>query len=147
MREYGQVQCALWGHPDTIALNDQSKVLMLYLLTGPHSNGLGCYRLPAAYVHVDLGWSMETVEAAFNGLESGPIRFCQLCPASHFVFIANYLRWNSIANGKVAIARQREFDEIPSSFTLFSPLAKAMLTHGKHWNPAFELRLREVIGS
>ena len=147
MREYGQVQCAIWGHPDAIALNDQSKVLMLYLLTGPHSNGLGCYRLPAAYVHADLGWPIETVEIAFDALENGPIKFCRRCTASHFVFIDNYLRWNPIANGKVAIARQREFREIPSSFTLFPSLSKAMLTHGKHWSAPFEIQLREAVGS
>ncbi len=147
MRDYGQVQCSFWGHPDMVSMTDAGKVLSVYLLTGPHSNGLGCYRLPDAYLQADLGWTPEKVGAAFGEIESPQIDFCQRCPKSHFVFIKKYLRWNSIANGKVAIARMKEFDDIPSSFTLFSSLANDMVTHGKHWNDAFEIKLKSLIRS
>jgi len=56
MRTYGQIQCSFWSDPDFADLSDQAKLLATYLLTGTHSNGLGCYRLPNEYVIADLGW-------------------------------------------------------------------------------------------
>ena len=70
MREYGQVQSAFWQSVDAQAFSDTGKLLALYLLTGPHANGLGCYRLPDGYVMADLGWSDETVSKGFSELES-----------------------------------------------------------------------------
>ena len=37
------------------------KALANYLVTGPHSNAIGAYLLPDAYIADDLGWTAETV--------------------------------------------------------------------------------------
>src|SRR5690606_12761100 len=101
MREYGQVQSAFWQSPDAQAWSDTGKLLALYLLTGPHANGLGCYRLPDGYVMADLGWSAERVSKGFEELSSNG--FANRLEG--VVFIPNFLRWNRIANGNVAKAR------------------------------------------
>ena len=61
MRDYGKVQSSFWTSADTCKLSDDGKLLSLYLLTGPHSNILGCFRLPIGYVSDDLGWGFERV--------------------------------------------------------------------------------------
>jgi hypothetical protein len=135
MREYGQVQSSFWGHPDIAPLSDYAKLLALYLLTGPHSNGLGCYRLPDGYAQTDLGWSADTLSKAFRDLiESG---FCRRCKTTFYVLIPGFLKWNTISNPKVAKARQREFDEIPSSFSLFQELSAQLLGFGAHFDDEF----------
>ena len=50
----------------TLAIN--SRMLMLYLLRGPHANSVGCFRLPSKYIEADLEWSADTVAAALAEL-------------------------------------------------------------------------------
>lgn len=143
MRDYGQVQCSWWGHPDTASLDDIEKLLFLYLLTGPHSNGLGCYRIPFGYVSSDTGKDMETVSEAFKKMEAkGLIRYCE---DTDFVHIINYMKWNGIANPKVAAARQKEFEAIPSRCKLIPEVAGDIIEHGKHFKEPFLYRLETVV--
>jgi hypothetical protein len=135
MREYGQVQCSFWSDPDVQELSDQAKLLFAYLLTGPHSNGLGCYRLPDGYVQADFGWSFETVRERFTELfEKG---FIERCESTNFVVILNFLKWNPVSNGNVATARAKEFETVPSKATIYFTLINELLTNGKHWSDGF----------
>lgn len=142
MREYGQVQCSFWGHPDISDLSDGAKLLALYLLTGPHSNGLGCYRLPDGYVQADLGWTSERVSKGFEELSRKG--FCNRCERTFFVLLPGYLKWNPISNANVGKAREKEFKEVPSSFSYKQELVAQMLTHGAHWSEQFNNRLETL---
>ncbi len=53
-REYGVVHTSFWTSADIRGLSCKAKLLFLYLLTGPHSNGLGCFRLPIPYMAADF---------------------------------------------------------------------------------------------
>lgn len=145
MRDYGQIQCSLWTHPRFKSMSDFSQLLLLYLLSGRHSNGLGCYSLPLGYVSADLKKGIDTVSKGFAELsEKG---WAYHCESTEFVFIPKFLKWNSIANPKVAIARQKEFDEVPSSFTYRPQLAGALLQYGSHFKDGFETVLQTVYGT
>lgn len=142
MREYGQVQCAFWGHPDIAGLSIEAKLMAVYLLTGPHSNGLGCYRLPAGYILEDLGMDSETVSKGFRELfDAG---FAKRCERTKFVLMPKFLRWNPIANANVAKARAKEFEEVPSQFQYIQELACVMLEQGEHWPEQFRNRLETL---
>lgn len=143
MRDYGQVQCSWWGHPDTVHLSDNGKLLFLYLLTGPHSNGLGCYRLPFGYVSSDTGKAIETVSKGFIELEERGVALH--CQATEFVVIPKYLKWNPVSNGKVAKARQKEFQDIPSKFQFIHIVAKDILDFGKHFEEPFRNGIERVV--
>jgi hypothetical protein len=128
MREYGQVQSAFWQSSDAQSWSDRAKLLALYLLTGPHANGIGCYRLPDGYVMADLGWDVETVSAGFEELSRNGF-------ANRFdgvVLIPNFLRWNRIANANVAKARFAEFESLPKGDAK-ALSARAMLEFSNHW--------------
>ena len=144
MRDYGQVQCAWWGHPETSALSDNAKLLFLYLLTGPHSNGLGCYRLPDGYVSADLGKGFETVSKGLNELEEKGLAY--RCRDTQFVYIPKYLKWNPVSNKNVAAARTKEFKDIPSNFLYIQSLAADILQYGKHFDEPFRNRLETLVG-
>jgi hypothetical protein len=129
MREYGQVQSAFWQSPDAQAWSDTGKLLALYLLTGPHSNGIGCFRLPDGYVMADLNWSAERVAKGFEELSGKGF-------ANRFdgvVFLPNFLRWNRIANGNIAKARLGEFDALPKGQAK-SRCAASLLEFCSHWD-------------
>lgn len=140
MREYGQIQCSFWTDPDVRELSDQAKLLATYLITGPHSNGIGCYRLPIGYVMADFGWDSEMVSEGFRELfRKG---FCTRCEATDFVLIPKFLAWNPIANANVAKARQREFELVPKKSRVYNELAKSALAYGAHWRNPFETILK-----
>lgn len=142
MREYGQVQCALWTNPRFKTLSADARLLFVYLLSGPHSNGLGCYALPMGYVCADMKWVSERVSKGFHELfQNG---FSSYCETTEFVFIQGYLKWNPIANGNVAKAREKEFNDVPSNFTHIQALASDMKRFGNHWAKGFETVIETV---
>ena len=145
MRDYGQVQCAWWGHPDTSGLSDDAKLLFLYLLTGPHSNGLGCYRLPFGYVSSDTGKGIDSLSKGFLEIEGKGLAYH--CKVTEFVWIPKYLKWNQISNGKVAKARQKEFQDVPSKFQHIQGVARDILSYGKHFEEPFRYRIETLVGA
>lgn len=135
MREYGQIQSAYWTHPDIQALSPETKLIGAYLLTCQHTNGIGCFRIPIGYVSIDLGMGIETVSKGFQELfENG---FLVRDERSEFVLLPAFLRWNPISNPNSAKARQKEFEIIPSSLSIFPNLVNALLEHGNYWQDDF----------
>lgn len=140
MRNYGVIQSTYWTHPDIKPLRDGAKLLGAYLLTGPHTNALGCFHAPIGYVATDLGWSTETVSKGFRELfENG---FCNRCERTEYVLIHNFLRWNPISNANVAKARVDEFNAIPRGFSYFNELAASLREYGSFWPNSFETLLK-----
>lgn len=114
MRDYGKLYSTFWTSDTTRELTDQGKLLALYLLLGPHSNMIGCYRLPDGYVVDDLGWSKETVSKGFGELfQKG---FVTRDQGTKWLFIRRYLKWNPIENPNQGKAAARLFEMIPASF-------------------------------
>lgn len=145
MREYGQIQCAFWNSADAMSLSDQGKLFATYLMTGPHSNGLGCYRLPDGYVMGDLGWSSETVSERFTELLG--IRFAYRCQSTQFLLIPAYLRWNPVPNPNSAKARVKEFDAVPTNSSIYQQLCESLERFGNHWPNGFANRLANGRGN
>ena len=139
MREYGQVQTTFWAR--SALLSDRGKLLALYLLSGPHSTGLGCFRLPYGYVVADLGWTQDSARKAFAELSRNGFgdRF------EDVVFIPKFLKFNGITNPNVALARQKEYEALPNGEAK-SLVARAMLTFGNHWQNGFETVLETDAG-
>lgn len=134
MRDYGRVYSSFWQSPETRALTEDGRTLALYLLTSPHANLIGCFRLPDAYAADDLQWSFGRVSEGFRELsEKG---FLTRDAGTQWVFIHKYLKWNSFENANVAKAAAKAFDQAPSSIVK-SLLAKALLEFGAHLSAEF----------
>lgn len=139
MREYGQIQCSFWQRASEEQWSGDATLLGAYLLTGPHSNGIGCYRLPDGYVCDDLGWAPERVRKGFQELfDKG---FCKRY--GMVVLVPKFLRWNTISNGNVAKARSQEFEAIPNDEAKVAA-ALVLLEFGRHWENAFIKRLETL---
>lgn len=144
MRDYGRVYSAFWQSEETRKFTEDGRQMALYLLTSPHANLIGCFRLPDAYAADDLQWSSEMVREGFAELhEKG---FVSRDDGTKWVFIHKYLKWNGFENGNVAIAAQRAFDQVPS-IPLKALLAAALLEFGSHLKEPFENHLRTLIES
>lgn len=139
MREYGQIQCSFWQRASEEGWSNDAMILGAYLLTGPHSNGIGCYRLPDGYISDDLGWVPERVTQTLSELfRKG---FCNRFGT--VVLIPKFLRWNPISNANVAKAREQEFEAIPNEAAK-SAAALALLEFGNHWGNGFRNRLETL---
>lgn len=139
MRIFGSVHSCFWSNPDTQELNDQSKLLAIYLLTGPHTNMLGCFRLPDGYITEDLKWSAQAVSCAFKDLDE--INFLTRDHFYSWLVIHDFLKWNPIQNPKQAKGAERLFTQIPIESLVLKPLVKGLLTYGKHFDIGFRNRI------
>lgn len=117
-RDYGRVSTGFWNHPKIRKVSDRAKLLANYLMTGPHSNSVGAYLLPDAYVADDLGWSGEAVSKAFAELFE--IGFAARFEDGRHVVVCDFLEWNPIENPNVAKGAMKQLDLLPDDTALFS---------------------------
>lgn len=96
MREYGKVHSSFWASPSIRGLSDDGKMLALYLLTSPHSNIIGAFRLPDGYACEDLEWSPERVAKGFDELFANG--FANRCETTKWVWVVKHLAWNPPEN-------------------------------------------------
>jgi hypothetical protein len=141
MRDYGRVFSAFWQSPETRAYSEDGRTLALYLLTSPHANLIGCYRLTDAYAADDMQWSLERVREGFSELQEKG--FATRDEGTKWVLIHKYLKWNSFENGNVAIAAHKAFDHVPAT-PLKALLAVALLEFGCHLKEPFANALQTL---
>lgn len=141
-RDYGRVSIKFWNSADIRSLSDQGKLLASYLITGPHSNIIGAYLLPDAYVADDLGWTATTVSKVFAELfrNGFAVRFKD----GRHICVCKFLEHNKIENPNVAKAAIKQFEQLP-----YDPALKHVLNglelYEKQFPNGLE-RVRERLG-
>ena len=124
MRDYGKVYTAFWTSDDVQAMTEDERTLALYLLTCPHGNMLGCFRLPNAYASEDLKWAIERISEGFAGLASKG--YLDRCERSSWLVIKRYLKWNQFENPNVGKAACKMFSTLAAPEWLKASLVEAM---------------------
>lgn len=138
MRDYGKVYSAFWLNEEMRAVSEDGRMLALYLMTSPHGNMLGCFRLTNAYAADDLQWESERVSKGFDELFK--IRFAYRCERSFWVFLRQYLKWNQFENPNVGKAAAKMFDSLPCPDQIKSLLFNAL----REYSPYFpEQKLKD----
>jgi len=135
MRDYGSIRTQFWIADDISHLSDQAKLLALYLLSGPHTNMLGCFRLPPGYIAEDLRWSIEVVNKALNELYDAA--FINYDKKSHWLVVQQFLKWNPVENPNQAKKIVKLFSKIPMKTTIFQTIVDALLNHTKYLENEF----------
>jgi hypothetical protein len=142
VRDYGRVYSSFWQSPEMRALPEDARALALYLLTTPHGNLIGCFRLPEAYAAEDLQWEPGRVAEGFARLvESG---FVTRDEATKWLHITKFLKWNAFENPNVAKAAHKAFDQVPA-LSLKPALALALLESGVHTSGEFRKACETLI--
>lgn len=111
-RDYGRLHTAFWNSPAIRGCSDRGKLLAGYLLTGPHSNSIGAYLLPDAYIADDLGWDGKAVTAAIKELAAA--KFCERFADGRHIVICKFLVWNPVENPNVGKAALRQLEQLPN---------------------------------
>lgn len=124
MRDYGKVQTSFWTSSTTRAMSEDGRALALYLLTSPHSNQIGCFRLPDGYAADDMQWPAERVSEGFAELSRNG--FATRDKGSSWVFIRLFLKWNSIENPNQGASAAKLFRMVPDGIPQKRELARAL---------------------
>lgn len=129
-RDYGILHTQFFAHPKINELSLPAQHLMVYLCQGPHSNGIGCYRLPLAYMVSDLRKPIELLRLNFKIktdhetlvstwlkelIDAGLVAFCT---GTDYIWIRDFLEWNPISNRNVWRGRVLELSKVPRAITL-----------------------------
>ena len=108
---YIRIASKFWTDEKIIELDTESKLLYLYILTCPHSNMAGYYRLPKEYIIADLKLSPEGLHKPFTKLlQEGLIKYCE---KSFVILIPNYYKYNPIQNKNQAKGAAKKTCELP----------------------------------
>jgi len=100
MRLFGKIETGFWRNPKVNRLSDHAKLLLAYLFSCPHGNGIGCFVLPQGYIAVDLGWDPEVVaERLSELLQNG---FATVDEPTNLIRIIGWWGHNSIDNPNMA---------------------------------------------
>lgn len=142
MREYGAIPTRFWSDPPIKALSDQAKLLAAYLLTGPHTNMLGCFRLPTGYVAEDFSWSFATVSKRFKELLT--ISFVTRDRDTGWLVIHPFLDWNPIENPNQGKSTRKLFEQIPPNTRILPLITHILLQHKTHLEEEFQNRLQTL---
>jgi len=112
---YGAVDHKFWTNGAAKRLlNDTEKLAFLYLLTSPHSNMIGFYRLPLQYMAHDLEWTVDEARDMMKRLcqeETGPLVMYDY--AREVVLIPAHLKYNSPGKGNREAGAMSQLDELP----------------------------------
>ena len=125
MRTYGKVKIAFWEDDKISKIGDAQKLLALYLLTGEHSNAIGCYRLPLGYIQTDLRWDKEKAQSHLSELTK--IGFLIYDDETEIIYIKNYLKHNPIENSKVGKMCVNLINSATRSRRIFPKLYEALI--------------------
>lgn len=108
---YGRIDVLLWTDPKFKSLSDDSKIIFLYMLTGPHKNILGFYFLPIPYGAYDLGWESKRFDKGLRELlDKGLISYDF---ETSVIFIKNFLKYNPLENPNQVTGAIKAFNILP----------------------------------
>lgn len=143
MRDYGKVYTAFWQSDDMRAMSEDGRSLALYLMTCPHGNMLGCFRLSDAYAAEDMQWEPERVREGFAELFGKG--FAYRCDRTFWVFIRQFLKWNPFENPNVATKAFKLLESLRMPNEQKGLVINALRDFGKHFDLAKLDNLERVL--
>lgn len=113
-------------------------------MAGPHSNILGCFRLPIDYIIADLKWDKKTVIHILNELAQKS--FLIYDNEIEWVFLEFFLEWHPIDDSNKAKIIEKLYLHVPEKTILQAPLINALLYyHPFHLNKEFREHMQAIL--
>lgn len=119
MRDFGIIPVSFWQEAPTKALSNEAKLVLVYLLAGPHASMSGVVHLPLEYIATDLDWTVLEVEAAMDELISSDM--VMRCYLTNFLAPTVHLRVHGPCTLKVTREVCRQTRRLPSNCTIKAP--------------------------
>ncbi|WP_437279323.1 hypothetical protein WME90_01845 [Sorangium sp. So ce375] len=143
---YRIVWVSLWGDEKFRRLQDDGKLLWLYLLTGPVVTTLpGLFAAGRAQLAEALRWSVERFDDAFAELERA--RMATADWDAQVVFLPNAIKHNAPPNPNTVLSYRAYWDEIPEcalKIAGLEPIIAHLMTCPESFRDAFARTFADV---
>lgn len=124
---YGKVHEEFWDGEKIIPLSDRACLLAAYLITGPHRNAIGCFKLGIGAI-TDIerfkAWGIDGVSKAL--LEMVKTGFIVRDDRTGWTFITNALVKDPIKGPKAAIHAAKLAAAVPANSIVYSTLKEKL---------------------
>lgn len=125
---YGAVFEVFWEDEEIEPLSDRAVNLALYMITGPHRNAIGCFRLGTGAI-MDLprfaAWGIDGVSIAIQELvDTG---FIVRDSASGWTMIVKALKHEPVKSWQQAVSALKLLNRVPQKSPVFKALASILL--------------------
>ncbi len=124
---YGKVYEEYWDGEKIAALSDRAALLGLFLITGPHRNAIGCFRIGTGAIS-DIprfgAWGIEGVCEALSDMSR--TGFIVRDDTSGWTLIVNALRKDPIRSAKVAIHALMLANRVPKNTNVYKGLTELL---------------------
>lgn len=120
---YGKVHDVYWEDDKIETLSDRAALLALFLITGPHRNAIGCFKLGMGTITDNLRfqkWGIEGVSEALRELIA--MGFMVRDDRTGWTFIINALKHDPIKGAKAAIHAARLALKVPANLPVYQAL-------------------------
>lgn len=139
MREYGTVRTQFWTDEKSAGWSTEGRLLAVYLIAGPHTTGVGCFRLPDGYIQSDLRWDAETVSRTVTELSrDGFIHRSR----DGWTWIPRFLNHNPIANPNVGKSMVGVILAVPRNLPFYQRFIDSLETVSQRFPQGFLERVR-----
>jgi hypothetical protein len=132
---YGKVYEEYWDGEKIAALSDRAALLGLFLITGPHRNAIGCFRIGVGAIS-DIprfgAWGIEGVCEALSDMSR--TGFIVRDEASGWTLIVNALRKDPIRSAKVAIHALMLANRVPHNTNVYQELKEILELQLDHFS-------------
>jgi uncharacterized phage protein (TIGR02220 family) len=134
---YGVIDCSFWNDRRFQGVTGHVREALLYLLSSPHINHIGCYRISPEYMALDLEWTADDARAAIRDLQK--IGLVKYDWEQEVVFVPLYAKWNPLNRGNMDKAACSDAKNLPPS-----PLVYEWVILMRTMYPGFKAMLDEV---
>lgn len=139
MTAYHRVYSRLWVNPAYRSCSEDGRHALVYLLTCPHRNTEGLFRLPIPLAAYDLGWQHDRTGTALAELEA--TGFIAIDRDTDLVWLVNAVKWNAPRGPKQIKGAVNVLAEVPSS-----PLRAQYLDRCRSVCPELAAAITEHLG-
>jgi hypothetical protein len=130
MARYGKLETGFWHNPKIRRLSQEATFLLLYLLSCPHGNAVGCFVLHDGYIAVDLRWPAEAAADSVQELIENDL--IERDPGTFLLRILGWWGHNSIENANVAKHALKEIAALPACDVKYRLIKAVMALDGLH---------------
>jgi DnaD/phage-associated family protein len=138
---YTKIESLFWTDEKVIQLTPEARYLMLYILTSPHRNIIGCYFIPEPYACFDCGLDLERFAKGFRELlAQGLIKYDS---KTKVLLVMNFLKFNPVENPNQVKSAIDKLNELPQSELLHDLHEQIRLLQGE--KPFLEPLLKRLL--
>lgn len=107
MAKLRQIHTKFWSDSFVQSLNQETKLIYLYLLTNEHTNILGIYEITEKTISFESGCDLDSVQKAIDSLsKANKVHYF-----NNYIILTKFLKYQSL-NPKVVKGIEREFAQL-----------------------------------